>query len=114
MAKRRRRRKTPQMTAEDARHFSQGHSTRQAMILDMAAAERGCNCEPYQDWFTYGRWRAQGQQVQQGEKGTNLAIYIETEKEDKETGEITRGKRPWHTRVFCRHQVAKREQKQAA
>ena len=61
-------------------------------------------CEPYKDWFTYKRWKAQGEQVARGQHGTRLAVILEIEKED-ENGEKTIETRPWTAVVFCRHQI---------
>jgi len=95
------------MTAENARTFE--HQSRvHEMILANAAAERGCTCEAYKDWFTYNRWQAQGFQVQKGEHGIKLTTYVPITKTDKETGErVVVGKRPRTTSVFCRCQVKK-------
>jgi hypothetical protein len=109
MAKRRRRngRSTrPPMTAEEARQFDH-MSAQNAVLLRDAAALRGCECEPYRDWFTYGRWRAQGYQVQKGEHGVRLGIIIKSERREQVDGEekVTTTRRPWSTHVFCRCQV---------
>ena len=96
------------MNATEARTFEKGRSTNHEMILLMAAQDRGCNCEPYVDWFTYKRWSAQGMQVQKGEKGICLLTFAETEKVDKDTGKKKVHKRPWRSFVFCRCQVKER------
>src|SRR5436305_1734345 len=57
-----------QMSEAEAKHF-EGFSLANATLLTQAAAERGCSCAPYEDWFTYDRWRAQGMQVQKGQHG---------------------------------------------
>ena len=61
-----------------------------------------CGCEPYQDVFTYNRWKALGYQVQRGEKSITIPVIHETE--DEETKAINR--RLWKSHVFCRCQVA--------
>ena len=95
---------TEKMTAEQAQTFD-GHSIANALILTQAAQERQCACIPYQDWYTYKRWRAQGMQVQKGEHGVKLTTYIPVTKEtDDGKTEVTHT-RPWHTSVFCRCQV---------
>jgi hypothetical protein len=94
----------PKMTAEEATTFETISETN-ATILMMAAHARGCRCLPYTDWFTYGRWQAQGYQVQRATEvghGVKLTIYISIK--DKDSGEVV-GKRPWMTTVFCRCQV---------
>jgi len=47
------------LTAEEARAF-QSHSLMHAQYLALVAAERGCTCEAYRDWYTYKRWKATG------------------------------------------------------
>ena len=91
------------MTAEQAQSFERGQSLTHYAMLLAEAARRGCNCVPYEDWFTYKRWKAQGFQVQKGETGFALATFI-PEKRD-EDGKITSKSRPWNSYVFCRHQV---------
>ena len=102
------------MTAEQARTFD-GHSAANATILTHAAEQRGCQCKPYQDWYTYKRWRAQGMQVQKGEKGTKLGTFIPTYTTDSDTGEkVKTGTRPWTSHVFCRCQVKPVEKRKAS
>ena len=88
---------TERMTATEAMTFEQGHSMTSGMILDAAAQSHGCVCKPYQDWFTYKRWRAQGFQVQKGQHGVKLTTYIPIRDDnDKPTGKT----RPWRSTVF--------------
>lgn len=71
-----------------------------------------CGCEPYQDVFTYGRWAAQGFQVQRGERAIRLPVMKSIVVRDETTGEERHvGKRPWTAFVFCRHQVAPRKER---
>lgn len=94
-----------QMTAQQAQSFDRIPMAHIA-ILDHAAKSHGCSCQAYVDWFTYNRWKAQGQQVQKGEKGTKLTKYVPVHKVNKETGEKEQvGIRPKGYSVFCRHQV---------
>ncbi|NIV30488.1 MAG: hypothetical protein GWN58_13620, partial [Anaerolineae bacterium] len=51
-------------TPQTARRFEHGESSAHAAILATVAAERGCTCEAYVDWFTYNRWQGLGYQVQ--------------------------------------------------
>ncbi len=92
---------TRQMTAAEARtfeHVSVANSVAVLQALD-------CGCQPYRDVFTYRRWKAQGFQVQRGEKAIRLPlIYARTEK-DPETGEERTTRRRGRSAVFCRHQV---------
>ena len=97
------------MTAQEATRFEHGQSTGSALILTLAAQERGCTCQPYADWFTYRRWKAQGFQVQKGEHGVKLTTYI-PKTITNENGEKEQvGTRPWHSTVFCRCQVKSKE-----
>ena len=91
------------MTAEQAQSFERGQSLTHYAMLLAEAARRGCNCVPYEDWFTYKRWKAQGFQVQRGEKGFALATFIPAERD--EDGKITSKSRPWNSYVFCKCQV---------
>ena len=94
---------THTFTPETARRFAHGESMTHAMILTMAAQERGCQCEPYVDWFTYRRWQAQGYQVQKGEKGVQLTTYRPIT--ETKGGKESRKTIPWRSTVFCRCQV---------
>ena len=89
------------MTDHEAKtfnHFSQANAE--------ALAEVCPECEAYRDWFTYGRWNAQGEQVEKGQHGTRITIIHETADKEKD-GDITPTKIPGHATVFCRHQIAK-------
>lgn len=99
---------TEKMTAEQATEFK-GFSQQNAMLLALAAEERGCECQPYKDWFTYQRWLAQGYQVQKGEHGVPLSTFIPVTVKKEDGTEVQSGMRPWRTNVFCRCQVKKIE-----
>jgi len=110
------------MTAQEATQFD-GYSMANAMIVSAAAAKRGCQCRPYEDWYTYKRWQAQGYQVQRGERGVRLSTFVTMTKTDEDLDDSTEspaqsnsaefdkgnkvvvGKRPWTSIVFCRCQV---------
>lgn len=96
------------MTAQQAKTFSH-RSADHEEYLRRVAAERGCQCEPYVDWYTYRRWRAQGYQVRKGEKGVELTTWIPITEEDEDGTEEVVGRRPWRTHVFCRCQVDRKE-----
>lgn len=64
-----------------------------------------CGCEPYLDVFTYNRWKAQGFQVQRGEKAIKIPVIKTVDTEDKDTGERVTKKIAGSGAVFCRHQV---------
>ncbi len=92
---------TRQMTAVEARSFDR------VSVANSVTVQRAldCGCQPYQSVFTYRRWKAQGFQVQRGEKSIRLPlIYARTEK-DPETGEERTTRRRGRSAVFCRHQV---------
>lgn len=93
---------TEKMTAETAVRFDTFSPTNAAIV-----EARACTCEAYKDIFTYNRWKAQGYQVQKGQKATTITTYSPITKEDEITGEktiITR--KPRKSFVFCRCQVA--------
>jgi len=90
------------MTPTDATRFEHGESLASVIVLTQVANERGCGCRAYADWFTYKRWTAQGMQVQRGEHGVKLTVYVPNKPD--EDGEST-GTHPWHSTVFCRCQV---------
>ena len=94
----------PTMTAEQARTFEHGTSSNNAAMLQ---AVLPCNCKPYEDIFTYGRWKAQGFQVRRGEKSKKITTYKTGKtKVDEKTGEETPGRKfAKKSAVFCRCQV---------
>ncbi len=94
---------TQAMTAQEAITFS-SKSLASELILAQAASDRGCDCIAYHDWFTYRRWRAQGQQVQKGEHGIKLTTYVPIYR-DEDGQQVQVGTRPRTTTVFCRCQV---------
>ncbi len=90
------------MTSQEARTFER----RSAGNIATIRASLGCSCKPYGDVFTYKRWKAQGYQVQKGEKSIRLVLVKDVAEKDKD------GKKTDDTRrivgtssVFCRHQV---------
>ena len=95
-----------QMSAEEARTF-QHYSVHNAVQAQQACSEG--LCEAYRDIFTYRRWRAQGYQVQRGEKGTPVTTWITTTRMD-ENGDPVTFRHAKRTVLFCRHQVAHTEQ----
>ena len=64
-----------------------------------------CGCEPYVDVFTYRRWKAQGFQVQRGQKAIKLPLIYKLSETDPKTGERTESRRIGSAAVFCRCQV---------
>ena len=97
-------------TAEEARTFER-FSIGNATTLARAAVERGCECRPYEDWYTYNRWLAQGMQVQKDEHGVKLGVIVRQDRKQTQedgTEKTTTVSRPWTTTVFCRCQVKPR------
>ncbi|MBK8467695.1 MAG: DUF1738 domain-containing protein [Chloracidobacterium sp.] len=94
------------MTPQQATQFEQTSET-SASILQAAARERGCSCQPYQDWFTFDRWIAQGKCVKKGEHGIRLISFQKRTVEDKQKGDGTKKEitAPTRVYVFCRCQI---------
>jgi hypothetical protein len=92
---------TPTLTPETARQFDR-YSVANAVTLKETLP---CGCEPYVDVFTYRRWKAQGFQVQKGEKAIKLPLIYQRTEKDRETGEETVTRRMGRSAVFCRCQV---------
>jgi len=92
---------TPTFTPETARRFDR-YSVANAVRVKESLP---CGCEPYQDVFTYRRWKAQGFQVQRGEKAIKLPLIYQRAEKDRETGEETVSRRMGRSAVFCRCQV---------
>jgi len=91
------------MTETEATSFGKVSATSINTIL----ANRHCNCDPYNDWFTFKRWIAQGQCVNKGAHGIKLICYAPGElKVDEDTRETVEIGKKWYTAyVFCRCQV---------
>ena len=95
------RRQVSKMTSQQATTFGRYSGANAGQVK----AVLKCGCEPYQDVFTYKRWKAQGQQVQRGQHAIKLPVVGQKDVEDDD-GNI-RVKRYLATgAVFCRHQVA--------
>lgn len=93
--------KTPPMTASQARSFDR-YSVANAAQVEHSLA---CGCQAYKDVFTYNRWKAQGFQVQRGQKAVKLPVIKDVEREDGDTGETRQVRILGTGAVFCRHQV---------
>jgi len=92
---------TPRFTSETARQFDR-FSVANAVTVKKSLP---CGCEPYVDVFTYRRWKAQGFQVQRGEKAIKLPLIYQRSETDPKTGERTEAQRVGRSAVFCRCQV---------
>lgn len=95
--------KRPAMTAEQATHFDR---ISPANMIILRACLR-CDCSPYQDVFTYNRWKAQGYQVRRGEKSIKLPLVKDIVTEDEESETVTTHRILGASFVFCRCQVDK-------
>jgi len=101
----------PKMTAQEATTF-QSPSLSNEAIVNAARSQRAesglypqCKCQPYQDTFTYARWKAQGFQVRKGEKALAKVVVVrEWTGQDKDGKEIVK-QYPSGASVFCRCQV---------
>ncbi|MCH7523633.1 MAG: hypothetical protein IIC74_01155 [Bacteroidetes bacterium] len=106
--------KRERMTADEARSFEGFSESNTELLLSMLE----CNCSPYLDVFTYGRWQAQDMQVRKmdkdkGEGAYKLPLYRTIEKTDEDTGEVTQVSIPaGNSNVFCRCQVDAKQSKQ--
>lgn len=96
-----------QLTPEQATSFERYSPTNAAMAAAQLVESGACDgtCKPYEDIYTFNRWKAQGMQVQKGQHGAKLTILIHGSKIDDKTGKVVEFSHPWHTTVFCRHQV---------
>ena len=87
------------MTKDEATTFN-NFSKVNARILESKCDD----CKAYQDWYTYKRWKAQGEQVAKGQHGVRLTCFYRSKdkngKEDK-----TQPSYPKVATVFCRHQL---------
>jgi hypothetical protein len=92
---------TKKMTAQEARTFST-YSDENAAFVEESF---DCSCQAYTDIFTYNRWKAQGMQVQKGQKAAKIKTYIPIMKEDDNGDEFVAYMKSRITSVFCRCQV---------
>lgn len=105
--------KTQSMTSQEAKTFEHGLSQKNYLIVKMLLASKShaCECEPYQDVFTYKRWVAQGFHVVRGSKAIKAPLVKTGSKEvkNKATGKVD--KSFWRvltvSYLFCRCQVQK-------
>lgn len=97
----------PRMTAEQALSFDR-FSLQNAVAIRSALS---CDCEPYEDVFTFNRWLAQGFAVQKGQKAVRITTWVDTRPTDRDDdgddapSKTRPPKRPHTSFVFCRHQV---------
>ena len=89
------------MTAREAKTFTATSPENATFVEDTFK----CDCEAYIDIFTYGRWKAQGMQVQKGQKSVKIKTYIPIKERDDQGNEVIAYMKPKITSVFCRCQV---------
>ena len=89
------------MTAAEARQFNT-FSVANTIAVESAL---NCGCEAYRDVFTYNRWKAQGFQVQRGQKAIRLPLVRVVDREDPKTGKTETRRILGRSAVFCRCQV---------
>ncbi len=89
------------MTADEARSFDRVSVANSVAVLQAL----DCGCQPYRDVYTYRRWKAQGFQVQRGEKAIRLPLIYSRVETDPDTGEQHTRRRMGRSAVFCRCQV---------
>jgi len=96
------------LTPDDARSFD-GYSVANAIAVRQALSERGCSCEPYEDVFTFNRWRAQGRIVRRGQHGIALRVYVTAMRGGEDADGVIDEPRayriPKTSHVFCRCQT---------
>lgn len=92
----------PKMTAEQATHFDRMSIASYAQVAEQLT----CGCEPYEDVFTFNRWKAQGMHVRKGEKAIRFPSWIRTEGKTDDDGNEQPGRLIARMMpVFCRCQV---------
>lgn len=89
------------MNTREARTFT--HKSESS--YQQVKSQLSCDCEPYEDVFTYGRWKALGQQVQKGERSIKLQTWIPIVDKDENGDPVTTGVRPKTASLFCRCQT---------
>ena len=103
---------TTPMTSSEATHF-QGVSKASFLQVQEAISTRAaagvhphCLCSPYEEVFTFNRWKAQGLSVKKGEKALRISSFVPVELKDR-SSETERQTRliPRELCLFCRCQV---------
>ena len=76
------RERTTEMTAEQAKSFTRFSLANMATVLGELEARGACtgHCMPYQDVFTFARWKALGCSVKKGEHGVRLPVIVQATK----------------------------------
>ena len=93
----------PEMTPEEAQRFDRQSVASFAQVV----ASLQCECEPYEDVFTFRRWQAQGFHVRKGEHGVKFLSFVPVDGRQSADGtEHEPYLMPRTLVVFCRCQVA--------
>jgi len=93
--------KRPAMTATEARSFNSYSPANAGMIGRLLQ----CGCQPYENVFTYRRWKAQGYQVQKGEKAIKIPVIKTIPPKEDADPEAKPRSFKGSSAVFCRCQV---------
>jgi hypothetical protein len=92
---------TATLTREAATTFAR-ESTSNAVLLKSILS---CACNPYQDVFTFNRWKAQSMCVNKGAHGIHLPLVKVIEETDASGNKTQTRKVLGQSVVFCRCQV---------
>lgn len=111
-----------QRSPDEARSFANVSIASIAQVVQAQEERRAlgihtaCSCSPYEDVFTFNRWRDQGLIVNRGEKSLQIASWVERGGKSKdlpadipETDRAKLGEvrlRPQKVCLFCRCQVS--------
>ncbi|MEE9612352.1 MAG: hypothetical protein V3W19_13945 [Desulfatiglandales bacterium] len=103
----------PKMTAKQAKEFDTISEKNYLMVKALLASKSDpCQCEPYKDVFTYGRWKAQGYQVQRGSKAIKAPLVKRGTKEVEHPTTGEKDIKHWRVMtvsyLFCRCQVKRK------
>ena len=96
------------MTASEATSF-QTESVGSALQVAMLVSDRrttdpafsSCQCQGYEDVFTFNRWKAQGMSVRKGQKSLRISSWVRIKGTDGSEGAVI----PTSVCLFCRCQV---------
>lgn len=78
----------------------------------LSQIDGACECQPYQDVFTYHGWKAQGYHVRKGESSHIKVCVFQTSEIKDDNGKVVKTKSwPKQSCLFCRCQVEKNEEK---
>ncbi len=92
---------TQTMSAEQAQMFERFSAANSSIVLSSLS----CECSPYDDVFTFNRWKAQGMIVKRGEHGIKLPLIRRIQTEDEAGTVVSERKILGRSTVFCRCQV---------